>query len=91
MIKTFKTRSIKKLYEGDASKVNADHIERVEDILALLDSLESIDELKLKGLNLHKLSGNLKGFWSISVSGNYRIWFRFEDNNVFDVSYGDYH
>ncbi len=91
MIKTFKTRSLKKLYDGDASKVNLDHVNRIQDILAYLDSLESLDELALRGLNLHKLGGKLKGFWSVSVSGNYRVWFRFKDNNVFDVSYGDYH
>lgn len=37
------------------------------------------------------LTGNLKGFWSVTVTGNFRIIFRFEKENVFDIDYLDYH
>ena len=43
------------------------------------------------GSRLHPLSGNLKGFYAVNVSGNWRIIFRFEDGNVHDVDYVDYH
>ena len=46
--------------------------------------------MNLPGLNLHPLKGQYKGFWSVSVSGNWRVIFRFEDNNAFDVDYLDY-
>ena len=92
MIKTFKSSALKKLYEkGGSSKVNPHHIERVEDILSYLDNSEKPSDMNLVGWDLHQLKGELKGFWSVSVSGNVRVWFRFEDSNALDVGYGDYH
>jgi proteic killer suppression protein len=92
MIRTFKNRSLKKLYEkGDSSKIKADHIERVEDILFRLDNAVQSSDMDLPGWNLHKLSGKLKGFSAVWVSGNFRIWFRMEEGDAFDVDYGDYH
>jgi proteic killer suppression protein len=43
------------------------------------------------GYKLHPLSGELKGFWAVWVTGNYWIYFRFEDGNTFDINYSDYH
>lgn len=92
MIRTFKSRSLKRLYEkADPSKIKTDHIERVEDILFRLDNATKSSDMDLPGWRLHKLSGNLKGFSAVWVSGNFRIWFRMEDGDVFDVGYGDYH
>ena len=48
-------------------------------------------DIDLPGYRFHPLKGNLKGFWSISVSGNWRIIFRFEDGDVYDVDLVDYH
>ncbi|MEO6685824.1 MAG: type II toxin-antitoxin system RelE/ParE family toxin [Dyadobacter sp.] len=47
--------------------------------------------MNFPGSGLHKLSGNLNDFWSVKVSGKYRIIFKFEDENVYDVDYLDYH
>ena len=92
MIKTFKNRALKKLYEkGDPSKIKADHVERVEDILFRLDNAMQPKDMDLPGWNLHKLSGKLKYFSAVWVSGNFRIWFRMEEGDAFDVDYGDYH
>jgi len=92
MIRTFKNRALKKLYEkGDPSKINADHIERVEDILFRLDNAVKPSDMDWPGWKLHPLKGKHKGFWAVWVSGNYRIWYRFEDGDTFDVDYGDYH
>ena len=92
MIRTFKNRALKKLYEkGDPSRIKADHVERVEDILFRLDNAMQPSDMDLPGWNLHKLSGKLKGFSAVWVSGNFRIWFRMEDGDAFDVEYGDYH
>ncbi|RJQ67595.1 MAG: hypothetical protein C4519_23935 [Desulfobacteraceae bacterium] len=49
------------------------------------------DDMNLPGLRLHKLIGDKEGFWTVDVSGNWRVFFRFEGNNAFDVHYGDYH
>jgi proteic killer suppression protein len=94
MIKIFKNRALKKLYEkGDSSKIKikADHIERVEDILLRLDNALTPADLDWPGWGLHSLKGRLQGFWSVWVAANFRLWFRFKDGDVFDVDYGDYH
>ena len=92
MIRTFKNRALKRLYEkDDPSKIKADHVGRVKDILFRLDNAVQPSEMDLLGWNRHKLSGELNGFWAVKVSGNYRVWYRFEDGDAFEVDYGDYH
>jgi proteic killer suppression protein len=92
MIKSFRTRSLKKLYErGDGSKINPDHIERIRDILFSLDVSVKSSDMDIPGRGLHKMKGEFKGFWAVTVSGNYRVWFQFKDGNVIDVYYDDYH
>ena len=52
---------------------------------------QNIRDMNFPGSNLHKLSGDREGFWSVSVSGNWRVIFRFEDGDAYDVDYLDYH
>ena len=59
--------------------------------LAALDTATSIDDMGIPGYQLHPLKGNRKGFWSISVSGNWRVTFEFSDGNAFILDYEDYH
>ena len=92
MIRTFKHRGLKRLYErGDHSQVQSDHIDRIEDILARLDVAVVPQDLDLPGYGLHPLKGKLKGLWALKVSGNWRIVFRFKDGDAFDVNLIDYH
>ncbi len=92
MIRNLKHRGLKRLYEhGDRSRVKSDRVNRVEDILARLDVATVPSDLNLPGYGLHALKGDLKGFWSVRVSGNWRIVFRVKDGNVFDVNLIDYH
>ncbi len=92
MIENFKDRRLKRLYErGDRSKIRADLVDKVERILARLDQALVIDDMNLPGYRLHELKGDLKGFWSVSVSGNWRIIFRFESGKARDVEMIDYH
>jgi len=63
----------------------------VEEILSMLDEAFNSDDLDLPGYRLHPLKGTLKGFWSMTVSANWRIIFRFEDGHVYDVQLIDYH
>jgi toxin HigB-1 len=60
-------------------------------VLAVLDAANTPDDLDLPGYRLHALKGDLKGLWSVTVSGNWRITFRVKDGNVFDVDLTDYH
>jgi len=64
---------------------------RIADILAHLDTAHDAADMDLPGYRLHPLKGDRKGYWAVSISGNWRIVFRFEDSNVFDVDLVDYH
>ena len=92
MIVSFNYKELKQFYEtGNPSKLTPEHIRKISNILALLDvAVEPVD-MKVPGFNLHKLSGNLKDFWSVKVDKNYRIIFRFIGEGAVDVDYIDYH
>jgi len=92
MIRTFKHRGLKRLYErGDRSHLSNESLNRVEDILARLDVAVVPSELDLPGYGLHQLKGKLKGYWALKVSGNFRLVFRFRDGDAFDINLVDYH
>lgn len=92
MIRLFRHRGLKRLFQdGDASKVRADQVGRIADVLAHLDTAQRPADVDLPGYRLHPLKGDRKGCWSVSISGNWRIVFRFEDGDVFDVDLVDYH
>ncbi|MGH6898765.1 MAG: type II toxin-antitoxin system RelE/ParE family toxin [Geminicoccaceae bacterium] len=92
MIKSFKDRRLKRLYErGDRSKVSPDMVDRIENILGVLDRARRIQAMNLPGFRLHALKDDLAGYWSVTVRANWRVIFRFEDGNAFDVELTDYH
>jgi len=71
--------------------VSADYADKVERILARLDEASEPGNMDLPGFRLHSLKGDLAGFWSVSVSGNWRIVFRFDGADACDVDLVDYH
>jgi len=92
MIRSFKHRGLRRLYEhGDRSGIRHDLLDAVEDILARLDEVETPQAMNLPGYRLHLLKGELEGFWSVTVRANWRIIFRFEGADAFDVELIDYH
>jgi proteic killer suppression protein len=92
MIRTFRHRGLKRLYErGDTSKLRADQAERIALALADLDEAQKPQDLDLPGYRLHRLKGDLKGFWSIWISANWRIMFRFDGGDAYDIDLIDYH
>ncbi|MCB0065212.1 MAG: type II toxin-antitoxin system RelE/ParE family toxin [Caldilineaceae bacterium] len=92
MIEHIRHRGLKRLYEkGDRSGIGADMRGRIERILLILDQAETIADMDIPGYRLHTLTGNRQGTWSIRVTGNWRITFRFENGNVFDLDLEDYH
>ena len=66
-------------------------LEKLRDILATLDQSRGPEGMNLPGFRLHELKGSLKGQWAVSVSGNWRVTFRFEDGAAVDVDYMDDH
>jgi len=92
MIRSFRHRGLKRLYErNDRSRVRADQAGRLAIALADLDDARKPSDLDLPGYRLHPLKGDLKPLWSISISGNWRIVFRFDERDVYDVDLVDYH
>ncbi|MYB32371.1 MAG: peptidase [Acidobacteria bacterium] len=92
MIQGFRHRGLRRLYEkGDPSRVGANVADRVALALADLDDARVPSDLDLPGYRLHPLKGDLKGFWSVSISRNWRIIFRFHDGDAYDVDLIDYH
>lgn len=92
MIQKFKHKGLKLLFEsGNASVINPQHLARIRKILALLETSESIEDMNLPGLDLHQLKGDRKGEWAVEVSGNWRITFKLEKSDAFDINYEDYH
>lgn len=92
MIRSFRHRGLKRLYKrGDFSKVRADQAERIGLALADIDAAAKPADLNLPGYRLHPLKGELRGFWGITISGNWRITFRFEEGGAYDVNLVDYH
>jgi len=85
-------KGLRRLYErGEKGQIRPDLVARVEDILSRLDIAEEPADLDLPGYGLHSLRGNLKGFWSVTVSRNWRIIFRFEGRDATEIDFMDYH
>lgn len=92
MIESFRHKGLKRLYdEDDARGVQAEHAEKLRNILARLDAASSADDMDLPGLRLHALKGRSVGFWAVTVRANWRVVFRFAAGNAQDVDYLDYH
>lgn len=91
LIKSFRHRGLKRLWDGDPSRINAAVRDRVENVLSVLDAATNPADVDLPGYRLHALKGDMKGVWSVAISGNWRIMFRVENGNVFDVDLADYH
>ena len=92
MIKSFRHKGLRKLFEsGSTSGVQASHGKRLRMQLAALDTSQTIEDMCVPGFALHPLKGEMRGRWSISVSGNWRLTFEFKDGNAYVLDYEDYH
>ena len=92
MIQSFRHRGLRGLYNGrGVRRVAPEHVEKLKDILSSLDQSKTPRDMDLPGYRLHRLRGTLSGHYAVSVSGNWRVTFRFIDGHVVDVDYLDYH
>lgn len=92
MIQSFRHKGLRLLFEkGDRSKVQPEYVDKIERILARLEESGAVDHMNLPGFRLHLLKGDLAGYWAVSVSGNWRVTFRFEGGHASDVNLLDYH
>ena len=92
MIRTFRHRGLRELYEqGRSSRTAPSHTPKLLRILTALDRSADPQGMDLPGFRLNPLKGRLRGHYAVSVSGNWRVTFRFKDGHAFDVDYLDYH
>ena len=90
-VRSFKHGGLKRLYEHDEERwVKAPFRTRVRAILALLDQAATPADLAAPSYRLHPLKGR-PNCWSMCVSGNWRIVFRVENNEIWEVDLEDYH
>ena len=93
MIRSWADRKSQRFFEqGKRSGFRGMDAEAAEDLLAALDAAMSIKDLSpLKSVGLHKLTGDRKGQWAMTVNGPWRICFRIRDGDAYDVAIVDYH
>lgn len=93
MIKSWASRSSQRFFEhGKASKYRGLDAEIARDLLAVLEAATSLKDLSpLKSVGLHKLKGDRKGQWAMTVNGPWRICFQFRNGHAYDVEIVDYH
>lgn len=92
MIKSWKHKGLRNFYlAGDKSGIIFEHRRRLQVILQLLDAACKAEQLDVPGFRFHKLKGDLKNFYSVTVRANWRIIFQFENEDAILVDYLDYH
>jgi proteic killer suppression protein len=92
MIEHFRHKGLRRLFQqGEAKGISPDLLEKLENILFVLSRARRPEDMNLPGFRLHRLKGDLKGFWSVIVRANWRVIFRFEEGDAYDVDLIDYH
>ncbi len=92
MIGNFRHKGLARFFEtGSKGGIVPGHAERLRLILVRLNAARCPEDMRLPGLCLHRLSGQMSGSWAVDVSGNWRVTFRFENGRVVDVNDLDYH
>ena len=92
MIRSFQHRGFEAFFTKDERrKLPPDHVAKIERLLDRLDAAKTPQDINLPGLGFHPLKGNRKGTYAVSVSGNWRLSFRFDGGHAVDVDLEDYH
>ena len=88
----FRHSGLRRFWErDDPSRLNPAHLDRISEILSVLAAARRPSDADQPGYRLHSLTGNRRGFWSIRVSANWRITFRFDSGEAVDIDLEDYH
>ena len=92
MIESFAHKGLENFFlTGNTKGIQHKHAKRLRFVLSWLDAASRIEDVNFPGSMLHQLKGDLQGIWSIKVSDNWRITFRFQNGNAQIVNYLDYH
>ena len=92
MIRSFRHKGLERLFvDGVTKGVSAQPVARLKRILLTLHHSRTPEGMALPGFRLHPLKGGRRGQWAVSVSGNWRVVFRFEGEDAVDIDLVDYH
>lgn len=92
MIKSFVHKGLERFFlTGDTRGIQTKHAAKLAIILDWLDVAKCPLDMAFQGARLHELKGAMRGIWSVSVSGNWRVTFKFENGDAHVVNYQDYH
>ncbi len=92
MIKSFRHKGLEAFYrKGSKAGIQPHHAVRLRAQLTALDIATAPEQMNFPGWKLHALTGDLVDYWSVTVSGNCRMIFRFEGEHAEAVNYLDYH
>jgi len=92
VIKSFRHRGMERFFRaGSKAGIQAKHASKLRLQLFALDNARQAGDMNAPGWKLHSLAGELKGHWAVSVSGNWRLTFKFEGEDAVLVDYQDYH
>ncbi len=91
----FRHKGLRQLYEDDNSKaLSIATVDKLRKVLFALETAQDLEQVgRFPGWKLHPLKGDLKGFWSLTVTGNWRVIFRYDEvtNTASDIDLTDYH
>jgi len=92
VIKSFRHKGVERLFlKGSKRGIQPEHAGKIARQLQRLDAARKPQDMNVPGWRLHALKGELVGYWAVSVSGNYRLTFRFAGEDAEFVDYQDYH
>ena len=92
MIRSFRHKGLETFFRTGSKKgIQPDHAPRLARLLAALDAADCPEDMDFPGWRLHALRGDWTGYWSVTVSGNWRLVFSFEGSDAVAVDYLDYH
>lgn len=92
MIATWKHKGLRLFFQkGITSGIQTKHKNKLKFILQLLNAASKPEDMNLPGMRFHKLKGNYKNYYAVTVSGNWRIIYQFEGTDAILVDYLDYH
>jgi len=81
-IKSFRSKALKRFWQGDVSKVKADHVGKIRDILSVMHASHHPQDLKAVFPSFEEKKGSAAGVYSIQVNGNWRVTFQIESGGV---------
>lgn len=92
MIRTFRHKGLERFFRtGSVGGIQPKHAPRLRLQLFALDNAKRPEDMKAPGWRLHRLRGELEGYWAVDVSGNWRLTFAFQGEDAVLVDYRDYH